>query len=469
MVRRELPLRLVVIGGGFTGAVVAMNAIRATRRPLAITVIEPSAVVGRGIAYGTNDPAHRTNVPTDRMNLFRDEPAQATGWLSEQGFLDDPACRDAHGQFYVSRAFYGAFIVDALNATLNNAGERVSVEHWRTAATRLTEAENGWSVATDGGASVDADVIALCFGHAVPALPCPVAPDVQNHPQFVPNPWADTFDAIGPADSVLIVGTGLTMADVVVSLGAKGHRGSITAVSRRGLLPRSHGLFRSDYDLFDGTPVPTTALGLLRLVRRRIREDGRGAGWQPIIDALRFELPAVWGGLPASEKRKVLPRLLAFWDVHRFRIAPQVDTALRQARESGRLTVERAGLVRIGRVDGRFTVRLKKAGADLGERSFDAVVLCTGPEKDIGRKPLIAGLLESGAARLDDVRLGLAVDAESRVLDRTGKPWPNLFAFGPMTRGSFGEMTGAPDIAAHVERIADRLFVQADPDREPLS
>jgi uncharacterized NAD(P)/FAD-binding protein YdhS len=28
-----------------------------------------------------------------------------------------------------------------------------------------------------------------------------------------------------------------------------------------------------------------------------------------------------------------------------------------------------------------------------------------------------------------------------------------LLAFGPMTRGSFGEMTGAPDIARHLERV----------------
>lgn len=28
-----------------------------------------------------------------------------------------------------------------------------------------------------------------------------------------------------------------------------------------------------------------------------------------------------------------------------------------------------------------------------------------------------------------------------------------LFAYGPITRGTFGEMTGAPDIAQHLEQV----------------
>lgn len=40
--------------------------------------------------------------------------------------------------------------------------------------------------------------------------------------------------------SVLIVGTGLSMADVVVSLARHGHEGKVTAISRRGIIPKSH-------------------------------------------------------------------------------------------------------------------------------------------------------------------------------------------------------------------------------------
>lgn len=38
---------------------------------------------------------------------------------------------------------------------------------------------------------------------------------------------------------MLIVGTGLTMADAVVSLQHNGHTGQITAISRRGIIPKA--------------------------------------------------------------------------------------------------------------------------------------------------------------------------------------------------------------------------------------
>ena len=40
--------------------------------------------------------------------------------------------------------------------------------------------------------------------------------------------------------SVLIVGTGLSMADVVVTLSTNHHQGKVTAISRRGIIPKSH-------------------------------------------------------------------------------------------------------------------------------------------------------------------------------------------------------------------------------------
>ena len=142
------PLRLVVVGGGFTGAVFVMNAIKAARRPLDIVVVEPLAELGRGVAYGTDDPAHRINVPSDRMALFKSDRTEATRWFFEHGVLPDPDSDDGQGQFYVSRQAYGAFVSDVLRRTVDGAQGRARLRHLRTSATGVERLGDGWRVST---------------------------------------------------------------------------------------------------------------------------------------------------------------------------------------------------------------------------------------------------------------------------------------------------------------------------------
>ena len=154
-------------------------------------------------------------------------------------------------------------------------------------------------------------------------------------------------------------------------------------------------------------------------------------------------------------------RLLPFWDVHRFRVAPQVHQALTAAIGDGRLVVEKAGVTAIDADGDALVVRLRRPGGALEERRFDAIVLCVGPNRDLTHNPLVRALLEAGLARPDPIGLGLDVDADSHLIARDGAIERNLIALGPMTRGTFGEMTGAPDIARHIERLAGRIAAGA--------
>ena len=461
MIEADARYRLVIVGGGFTGAVLAIHALRATTHALDITIVEPAADLGRGIAYGTNDPNHRINVPSDRMDLSAATPLDATRWFFEKAIIPDVESDDGQGQFYVPRAAYGAYVADCLREASAGAWPRAVLRHLRATAVSVTEGSRTapWRVACDDGTLLAADVVALCFGHSTPSGPCPIAPAVGAHPKFVSDPWArNALAAIEPRDRVMIVGTGLTMADVAMSLRSRGHVGPVVAVSRRGLLPLGHGAFLKDLDILRDAAPPRTAIDLLRLVRRRVDELAPTFGWQPVVDSLRVILPDVWNALPAREKREVVRRLLPFWEIHRFRIAPRIDAALRLARSDGSLIIEKAAVADIAIDEGGFTCRLRRADGAFAEHDSDAVVLCTGPDRDLRNNPLIAAILAEGLGRIDDAGLGLAVDRSSRIIDAAGGAHPGLLAFGPMTRGSFGEMTGAADIASHVERVVGELL-----------
>ena len=461
MVNDQAAPRLAIVGGGLTGAALAIHAARAASGPLDIAIVDPAAALGRGAAYGTVDPVHRINVPSHRMSLFGEAPDHFTDWLFARRILPDAASTDARGERYVARAAFGAYVAETLADTLAEApaAPAITLRHHRARARAVVPAGAGWRVSLDDGETLEADGVALCPGHPAPTLPCPVSPAARVHPGFVGHPWRPGAVAgIGRDAGVLVVGTGLTMLDVLASLERIGHRGPIVAVSRRGLLARPQGAFPDGYDPFAEVLPPRTAGELLGILRRGLAARGAGVGWQEVVDAFRFRLRPFWAALPPAEQRRVARRLLPFWEVHRFRAAPQPFALADAWRETGRLTVLRAAMAGLDVEVGRLVAALVPAGGAAERRAFDAVVLCTGPGNALRTDPLVADLVARGLARPDGVGLGIAVDPASRVLSADGAPQPRLWAFGPVTRGSFGEMTGQPDIVKHIARTVPEVL-----------
>ncbi|MFM7790607.1 MAG: oxidoreductase, partial [Microcystis panniformis] len=95
---------------------------------------------------------------------------------------------------------------------------------------------------------------------------------LSNRDRYARHGWsAEATYGLNPEDSLLLVGTGLTMADVVVALRSQGFQGQIHAVSRHGLRPHSHQV-TSPYPAFiDLETAPKTTRGLLHLVRQEVR------------------------------------------------------------------------------------------------------------------------------------------------------------------------------------------------------
>lgn len=83
---------------------------------------------------------------------------------------------------------------------------------------------------------------------------------------------------------------------------------------------------------------------------------------------------------------------------------------------------------------------------------------CTALTPDLSKLelPLLRELIASGAAKPD--ALGLDVTPTGALVDARGKAAKDLLAVGPITRGTFWEITAVPDIRIACETLAEHLL-----------
>lgn len=447
---------VAIIGGGFTGAAVAYH-LAHFRPGTTIAVIEPREVLGGGLAYDDADPAHRINVPAARMSLIPGDDTHFARWLAETGAADDdPDARAHDGALYPRRAVFGRYVRWHLDPLLAEG----RVTHVRARAVSLAVEGAGWIVATDQRGRFRAHRVVLAATHPSPELPAPLAP-LASDPRLVADALVPgALAPIAPDARVVILGTGLTMADVVASLDRQGHRGPIVALSRRGLRSRGHPQVASE-PFGDFTQPPPRASTLLQAVRRTIRDAGcQGISWHAVIDAVRAHAQTFWPTLPPAEQSRIVRHLRVFWDVHRFRIAPQVEAILDRRIAERNLRVLTASVISATPQshDLQIVIRHRRRG-ETETLHADHVIVTTGPAHGaiFATQPFLAALGNAGLARPDHLGLGISCDAASRALDASGRPHDSLFVAGPLSRATFGELMGLPQVSAHARAVADAV------------
>ena len=450
---------VVIIGGGFSGAATAFHLARLLPAGAAdIVVVEPREGLGYGLAYSTPDPSHRINVPASRMTLISGQDSHFADWLEQTGAIaDDPEAIAANGALYPQRRVFGRYVQSHLQPFLFGK----TIRHVRSAVASAELSGEGYHLILADGGTLAADALVIATTHPPPTLPLSLQ-SVAGAAGLVANPYdLERLEAIGRYDHVLVVGTGLTSADVIATLDRNGHRGRITALSRHGYRSRGHAAMHAD-PIGDFTGLPSrSATVLLRRIRSTIATAAQqGEGWHPVLDAVRRQGQIIWQALPLAEQRRVVRHLRALWDVHRFRIAPQIAAVLDRRVAEGTLAYRAASMTGAERVDGRIGVTLRpRRQHTQAIETFDRVVVTTGPaHAGIFRtNTAIAALGRMGLVRLDPIGLGLATDSQGRAVGTSGRPTDSIFVSGPLARGSVGELMGIPEVTAHAERIAAEI------------
>lgn len=446
---------IAIVGGGFSGAALAYQ-LASRRAPARIVVFEPRERLGVGLAYDTDEPSHRINVPADRMSFIPGDDQHFARWIREGlGTAGDREATLEDGRVFARRSLFGAYVAAQIAPYLADG----AIEHVRCRVSSIEPSQGWWRIQGDGHGPVLADIVVIATTHPPPTLPRALA-KLAADPRIIADALAPGWaDAIGADDRVLVVGTGLTMADAIATIDRRGHRGPILALSRRGLRSRTHTARPADpFGDFLSEPA-TTALELLGKVRRAVAAAAaEGRPWQAVFDTLRIQGPAIWAALDVRERRQLVRHLRPFWDVHRFRIAPMVNDVIERRIESNRLTVLAARLTSAeAEPDGiRVTLQPRRRPGPIAQ-SFDRIIVTTGPgHADIlTSQPALAGLHAAKRLDLDPVGLGLHCDRRARILDHAGEPVPGLYLAGPLARGTFGELMGLPQVSQFAPFLAE--------------
>ncbi|MEJ0051088.1 MAG: FAD-dependent oxidoreductase [Methylovirgula sp.] len=445
---------IAIIGGGYTGAVLALHLLRRARAGARIAVIEPRADVGSGVAYATPDEQHRINVPADRMGVSAAPQDRFDIWLKTQ---HPELIGDGDPErTYVPRRWFGIFVRDRLAEAIRTSA--AVFRHIQAEATSVRTAEGGAEIALSDGRKLRARHVVVAVSHGLPALPRGIPATLVGTPGFLENPWnVERLREIPRDGAVLIIGTGLTMADVIASLLARGHRGPITAISRHGLLPRKSGPASVPPGL-DLSAWPSASVAhYVKSIRAEMdRVEAEGLSWRGVFTALRVQSGYLWSRLTHADKHRFLRHLKTFYDVHRYRMAPETYELIEAAESRGQVRILAAHVIGVERTAQGFDVAFRRRGAAADETLRVAgIVNCTGPKQKLSADPtnFLGGLIAAGIAEADPLGLGLAVDGDFRVVGNA----TNFYALGPLTRERFGDTYGAPEIEVQAGRLATQL------------
>lgn len=438
-------MNVVIVGGGASGMLVALWLMRTGTHADTVVVIEYGDDIGEGAAYARTNVHFLLNVRALGMSAYQDQPMHFVMWLKEHKDY-----HDAEG--FVPRYWYAEYLRHELAAQIQQSDVQLIIH--RGTAHRIDPITH--RVTCVGGKQYDADVVVMAIGNLASHNPL-------HRWNATPTRMVDwrrfRTDMVSAHDTVVIVGTGLTMVDQIIALHERGHTGQIIAVSRHGYLPMTH-VARQSYSCpvtVADADLPLSVL--LRKVRTAIQHAQQaGVPWQAVIDSIRPHTQGIWRAWSSGTQQRFLRHLRAVWDIHRHRMAPEISQRINQMITAGQLHVIAGRINDYQELPDGIRITLEKRGATyVMEGSI--VVNCTGPASNYVTEqvPILYALATQGVVVSHASGIGLQVNEVGQVMNASGAVEPWLWCMGPMRKGNDWECTAIPDIRVQAHQLVSAL------------
>ncbi|TXH26572.1 MAG: hypothetical protein E6Q96_07685 [Cyclobacteriaceae bacterium] len=447
-------MNIAIIGGGLSGTLVAYYMLLADRHPATLYLFErEQRQLARGIAYRDSNERHVLNVPASAMNLYNLPSGDFYHWLQKNTHTDfSPAD-------FVPRNLFGSYLKELFERQVSKA-KAVKIKIIADEVVDLEKTGNLLRVSTKSGGSYSVAKAVLANGILPPADTFQLTSDVVRLGHYQANPWNYRYlNKLSVNQHVTLIGSGLTMLDHAVELLNDKGNFSVTAFSRRGLLPLPHGSYAA-YNFPDYNISATEDIGkLLANIRRYYRiHQKNGLDWRDLIDRIRAHAPELWKGLNETSKKRFIRHLKPYWEIHRHRAPKNVLELIDRATREGRFKLLKGSIQRVEAKGHQLSVQLA-SNSGVSTLITDYLLNSSGLQQDIAltSDPLLQKLLERQYMIPDHTRLGIQTDDSGALISAEGKR--NIFTLGALRRASEFECTAAKEISRQAFLLSELLVL----------
>jgi uncharacterized NAD(P)/FAD-binding protein YdhS len=250
--------------------------------------------------------------------------------------------------------------------------------------------------------------------------------------------------SIHAEEHIVLLGGGLTALDAIYALAAQGHRGRITIVGPRPLLPPTQAQWIRQKQ--PNWPEKLSPARLLRFMRQYLPPaPTTSAVWQSAWEELRPNLNAIWQQFTPHQRRIVFKRLGWAWSLYRFRASPQTIKAYEQLKANHQIQFALGRAKQVECSESMISVQLNNRQ----RIEADRIINCTG----VGTDSFLNQLIADAIAIPDPLGIAIAVDTNLNVIKPSLQAWNNLWMLGPATMGSLGDVVAASTISKQAEGL----------------
>lgn len=455
---------IAIIGGGFSGTLLATHLLSSDFDvPTRVILIDRSPRFSRGFAYSTSNRFHLLNVPAQNMSAFPNDPNHFLNWAQKRDQSITP-------RSFVPRMFYGEYLETILHRANLDKKPNIKFIRLNDEAIDIEDLKNNeGQILLESGKKFKANKIILATGNYFPKNPKIKNEEFYSSDFYVKDPWSSkALQNLNDTADLLFIGTGLTMVDKAIELKAKGHKGTIYALSRHGLLPSTHKLDLEPIEMSYEALIEKSKqsnfsiVDILHDIKTKIRHLDNPENWRQVIDKLRPHVQILWQSLTDRDKQRFLVRLRPLWDIHRHRMAPEISLMLQSMISESQLKIHAGKILeyKINEETKKVEISyLDRVSKEVKIITVSRVLNCSGLEFDFCQieDPLLNKLLNDGTIKPDSLSLGFEASPEGALIDKNSKTSEVLFTLGPALKGKLWETTAVPEIRNQAYKLAELI------------